>query len=527
MAVGQVRKPRRFEGLRRNLRLFVKSKIGLAGAIIIGFFVVLALFSPYLAPNNPVFGYNVSSPYSVPEWATVFPRYENLATTSSPVFANGFSSQGDISAWQTGGQSYTVKLAPYVHPGGNSSSGGGSILVNATIVPKSSLPMNPYLPGGQAFFSMSQSFQFTTKPPTSFVVNTVLKPVEMQNVSVIYINYILTSPHGNYSLSSVQSYTLRVQEEVTPDGLNQWKISNITSGLLPLSGLPQFGSQYNPASVAFNETGTYKFTVQLEAVPSGNNPRLAVYVSSVNFHILGRAYGLLGTDNLGRDLWSQFVWGSQVSLLIGVLSGVGAVLFGTIAGMVAGYLGGWADEALSRVTDFFLVLPFLPLAIILVFLIGQNPILYQSIYFWVIILFIVLSWPTIAKIIRGQVLSVKERQFVEASRAVGGGPGHIIRRHILPNVMGLVYSQMALNVSGFILLEAALDFLAIGIHPISTITWGLTLTNALSDALTNATVDYAWWWFLPPGIAIAALSLAFVLVGFALDQIFNPRLRAR
>jgi peptide/nickel transport system permease protein len=116
---------------------------------------------------------------------------------------------------------------------------------------------------------------------------------------------------------------------------------------------------------------------------------------------------------------------------------------------------------------------------------------------------------------------------VEASRAVGGGTGHILRRHILPNVMGLVFSQIALNVSGFILLEAALDYLAVSVHPISTMTWGLMLSNALPDAVSNSAQSYVWWWFLPPGICIAAVSLAFVLVGFALDSIFNPRLRAR
>lgn len=173
------------------------------------------------------------------------------------------------------------------------------------------------------------------------------------------------------------------------------------------------------------------------------------------------------------------------------------------------------------------MIPFLPLLIVAIFIISQNATLYAGVYYWIILLFIILTWPSIGKIIRSQVLTVKERSYVEASRAVGGGTGHIMRRHLLPNVMGLVYSQVALNVSGFILLEAALDFLAVSIHPLTTITWGAMLTQALPDAISNATASYVWWWFLPPGIAIAALSLAFVLVGFALDSIFNPRLRAR
>lgn len=250
-------------------------------------------------------------------------------------------------------------------------------------------------------------------------------------------------------------------------------------------------------------------------------------IASMSFHEQGNAYGLLGTDFEGRDCWSQLVWGSQISLLIGVASGIGAVALGTLAGLAAGYLGGVSDEIISRITDFFLVLPFLPLLIILVLIISQNTTLLAGLYFWVIVVFVVLSWPSIAKIIRSQVLSVKERQYVEASRALGGGTGHILRKHILPNVMGLVYSQIALNVSGFILLEAALDFLAVNVRPAGVMTWGVMLTQALPFATSDSAAGYVWWWFLPPGISIAALSLAFVLVGFALDSVFNPRLRAR
>jgi peptide/nickel transport system permease protein len=213
--------------------------------------------------------------------------------------------------------------------------------------------------------------------------------------------------------------------------------------------------------------------------------------------------------------------------LIGILSGVGSVALGALVGLAAGYIGGITDEFLGRVTDFFLVLPFLPLLIVVTLIISQNSAMIKSMYAWVVVIFIILSWPSIAKIIRSQVLSIKERQYVEASRAVGGGTGHIIRRHILPNVMGLVYSQIALNVSGFILLEAALDFLAVNIRPLDVTTWGVMLTKALPFATADRIHGYVWWWFLPPGISIASLSLAFVLVGFALDSIFNPRLRAR
>ncbi len=489
--------------------------------------MVLAVFAPLLTTNNPVFGYDVSSPYSVPEWATVFPRYHNLAVTSYPVDANTFTGTSDLSPWAFTGSKISVAAAPSVEPPGNLTKYTGSLMVNASATsPAPGAATNPTLPGGVPVFAMSQSFKFTTKPPTDFVVSAFVDPVVLKNVSSVYVNFEMQTPTGNYSFSSVEAYALREEIQISPQ-TNSWKNVTVPSGLLPLSGIPGFASSSDAAATVFSQPGTYTFTMQLQVVPTGATVQTQFYVTGVTFHILGRAYGLLGTDIYGRDLWSQFVWGSQVSLLIGILSAMGAVGIGTVTGLAAGYLGGGSDEVISRVTDFMLVLPFLPLVLILVSLLGQNPALYKNIYWWVIALFVVLSWPSITRIIRGQVLTVKTRQYVEASRALGGGPGHIIRRHILPNVMGLVYSQTALNVAGFIILEAALDFLAIGIHPIGTITWGLTLTNALSDALTNSAVDYAWWWFLPPGIAIAALSLSFVLVGFALDRIFNPRLRAR
>jgi peptide/nickel transport system permease protein len=507
---------------KKTARLYVKSKIGMIGLIVIVFFILLAVFSAQLAPNNPVTDFDVAAPYSVPAWATIFPQYSNLAITSNPI-ETVFANPAALAGWTTSGQNFTTRNV------------NGTLLVNASIVPNQKImndnlkghPDNKNLPGGQVFFSMSKQFQYNTKPPTAFTLNTVITPLEMTNVSDIYVNFIISNPTGNYSLASVQGYTLSSEIDIPSSELGQPTMVNVSSGYLTSSGLSAFGNTGDPAGLIFNGTGTYTLTMQIQAVPIANGSSISMLASGVNLHVLGGAFGLLGTDNYGRDVWSQFVWGSRISLLIGILSGIGAVALGTIAGLAAGYVGGLSDEVLSRISDFFLVIPFLPLLIVLLFIIGQNPVLYRGVYWWVILLFIVLSWPFIGKIIRSQVLTVKERSYVEASRAVGGGTWHILRKHILPNVMGLVYSQIALNVSGFILTEAALDFLAVSIHPIDTITWGIMLTNALPDATSNSAASYVWWWFLPPGIAIASLSLAFVLVGFALDSIFNPRLRAR
>jgi peptide/nickel transport system permease protein len=515
-------------GFRKTARLYLKSKIGVTGLIIIAFFVILAVFAPLIDSNNPVFAQNLGAPLSVPSWATIFPQYAGYAVTGNPVPQIGFATPAAVEAWALSGvaNGNVTRAVSSAVPPARVGKFPGSMQLNASIIPNQQNTTSEYLPGGQVFFSLSYTFQWTTKPPNTFQVNMLFDPLEMENVSAIYLNYIISTPKENFSLSTVQAFGIKVAIDYPSSQTEAWTSSAVSSFSLTNSGLPGF-SNIPAGTTIFGQHGTYKLVLQVLGVPTGARSSISMDIASLYFQVQGNAYGVLGTDNLGRDVWSQFVWGSQISLLIGIASGIGAVALGTLAGVAAGYLGGMSDEILSRVTDFVLVLPFLPLLIIIVLILSQNPVLYSSIYFWVVMVFTLISWPSIAKIIRSQVLSVKERQYVEASRAVGGGTGHILRRHILPNVMGLVYSQIALNVSGFILLEAALDFLAVSLKPTGVMTWGVMLTNALPYATSDATASYVWWWFLPPGISIAALSLAFVLVGFALDSVFNPKLRAR
>jgi len=516
------------------------------GFIIIAFFVLMAVFAPELGQNNPVTATDLATPLSPPAWAVIFPQYRDLIPTYSPLPSADFNTKAAIGAWTLSGQNYTTSFTS-VGPVDYFPAYTGSMLLNASITPRlsiwnSSTP-NPQLPYGEVFFSMSRSFKFdhAVGQAFNFGADVTEEPLTMVNVSDIYFDFIISGPTGNWSLASVNGPALQPQIDVNTNALGQgWNQLTVDSALITGTDVPGLGNATSPSAAIFNKTGTYTLTMELQAVPCqpggspysgscvpGTNTSVSMLISEVDFHIDGGAYGLLGTDSLGRDVWSEFVWGSQVSLEIGISAGVGAVALGTIIGLASGYLGGIWDEILSRGTDFVLVLPFLPLLIVLSFIIQQNPALSANVYEWIIFIFIIISWPAITKIIRSQVLTVKERQYVEASRAVGGGTWHIIRKHILPNVMGLVYSQVALNVAGFILLEAALDFLAISIHSIFTMTWGIMLTQALPFAVTASNNSYVWWWFLPPGIAIASLSLAFVLVGFALDSIFNPRLRAR
>ena len=223
----------------------------------------------------------------------------------------------------------------------------------------------------------------------------------------------------------------------------------------------------------------------------------------------------LGTDHLGRSVWTQFVWGSRVSLFVGLMATLLTIFIGSVVGITAGYFGGWTEAVLMRVTEWFLVIPFLPLAIVLAAILGPSV--------WNIILVIgVTSWPATARLLRAQVLSVKERGYVERSRALGASNWHITSRHVLPNVAPLILANLTLTVPIAILTETTLAFLGLG-DP-QRASWGKTLEEAFQ---AGAIGRNAWWYYLPAGVGIVLVVLAFTLCGQALEEILDPRLRER
>ncbi|HEU0024977.1 MAG TPA: ABC transporter permease [Thermoleophilaceae bacterium] len=224
-------------------------------------------------------------------------------------------------------------------------------------------------------------------------------------------------------------------------------------------------------------------------------------------------FGPLGTDSLGRDVMTQFVWGSRISLLVGLAATVLAVLIGSVVGIAAGFFGGRTGGLLMRVTEWFLVIPFLPLAIVLAAILGPSV---QNI----ILVIGITSWPSTARLIRAQVLTLRERDYVDRSRALGASNWHLMSRHILPNVSPLILANTTLTVPIVILSEATLSFLGLG-DP-SNASWGKMLDDAFE---TGAVTLEAWWYFVPPGLGIMLVVLAFTLCGQALEEVLDPRLR--
>ncbi|MGZ8501418.1 MAG: ABC transporter permease [Candidatus Limnocylindrales bacterium] len=236
----------------------------------------------------------------------------------------------------------------------------------------------------------------------------------------------------------------------------------------------------------------------------------------------------LGTDDLGRDMLNQTVHGARISMTIGFLATMITILLGAVIGIVSGFRGGWVDNVLMRFTDFFLILPTFVLAILLapiiLDIVGDDAEIF-GIKAKLIVIVVVIgltSWASTARIIRSQTLSVKERMFVDRARVIGSGPGHIMRRHILPNVTNLIVANTVLTFAAAIFTETTLAFIGLG-DPFAP-SWG-QLLNAAQEI--GAPSLGAWWYIAPPAVSVVLVILAFTLVGNALDDVMNPKAAGR
>jgi peptide/nickel transport system permease protein len=237
------------------------------------------------------------------------------------------------------------------------------------------------------------------------------------------------------------------------------------------------------------------------------------YVDIDNIKAPPGAGHILGTDAAGRDVFARLVFAARVSMSVGLIAVAISGLIGTVVGLVSGYAGGWVDNALMRFTELVMTFPTFFAVIILVSLIGPN-------VFNVMLVIGVLGWTGIARLVRGQVLSLREMDYVTAARAVGAGGRRIIFVHILPGVMPYVMVAATLGLASAILTEAALSFLGLGVR-IPTATWG----NMLYAAQSLAVLESQPWLWIPPGLAIGLAVLAANFVGDGLRDALDTRMK--
>lgn len=222
---------------------------------------------------------------------------------------------------------------------------------------------------------------------------------------------------------------------------------------------------------------------------------------------------LLGTTSWGEDILSMLIFGSRVSLGIGLVTGLLIAFIGALMGTLAGYVGKAADMLIMRIVDVLLVIPTLPITIVLTNLFGKS-------YLMLVFIFTAFGWTGLARVVRSQVLVLKNSNYVTASEIVGAGRWYVMFRHILPGVSHLLIMSTALTSAGIMVAEAGLSFLGLG-DP-TAISWGKMLAEAQGG---GALMLGYWWWVIAPGIAIFITVSSFMLIGYALEEIFNPKMK--
>ncbi|WP_099209558.1 ABC transporter permease [Thermococcus henrietii] len=313
-------------------------------------------------------------------------------------------------------------------------------------------------------------------------------PLDMK---LMYISQQVTMNNTLYGYSQAMDLMRVIFGKITDDNGKPLSLTDVIYNAKPLQG-------------------NYKVEVIVKA------PKYVhVDLSNMKVVMVGRSYGILGTDQFGRPIAVGLLWGIRVALAIGLSVSVSTVLIGILIGVTSAYLGGWADEAIQTFTMFMMTLPVLPMLILLSLYFGGKISLTQLVF--ILVLF---GWMGTTRVARSMALQIKEQTYVEAARALGASTGRIVFKHIVPQLLPYAFASIALSVPGAILSEAGLSFL--GLTSKNMITWGQMLNNAQAN---GATLNGYWWQIIPPGLAIAFVGLIFVLIGVSLDTVLNPRLK--
>jgi len=522
------------------IRAIIKNKKGAFGLAIIIVFVIFALFPQLFTHYHPTGQRELAGSMAAPSWMRYLPGGEGLSENIFVIRDPGFKNPESIYQFNismTDPESVHIEYIPsfgYPHIYGR---GPGCMAVT--------YKREDARPKGNVTVEISKSFYYEFQGPPSkfsgdvaiFVEGTVreIEGKRLLDVPVQIKVYIKNQEGKKFCL-----WTPSTKLIDTP--FNDWRItrsspSSRTSEMSSWSTslkLRMYGYVIDPNTgqktpywflfavsperdIFGNKTGIMSYGIEISFIDQcpAENVKTTVYIDSLYFRTYGTAWGLLGTDKEGRDLFSQLIYGTRISLYVGLLAAIIGVILGLIVGLAAGYLGKLVDEFLMRFTDMLLVIPGLPLLIVLVAVLGAT-------IHNLIILLGFLGWMSFARVVRSQVLSLRERPFIEAARAAGAGTFYILRRHILPNLMGLVYVTLAQSVPGLIVTEASLSWL--GFYDPSVMSWGRMLYSVQFEA--GGAFD-KWWWVLAPGSCIALLAVAFIMIGFAMDEILNPKLRER
>jgi ABC-type dipeptide/oligopeptide/nickel transport system permease subunit len=496
-------------------RTLFRSKMAIVGLIVLVVYSFLAIAAPWITPYNPQTTI-VAGSYSPPSWYRYFNEGVGLSQNLALDSQTAFSADPLQNGWTFTSSNPNFLRSSY-DPTTNFLQGSGSL--------KISLDRSAGVGNFVATFSKTFTWPYRG-PPARFIGTIAVKTATASSSEPVQANVFVVreSDHRRWNITDTTPTNAtaninNVSWVTYPFNNTAWQVPQTLDSNSQSMGTLLGLVSLRPSELIFSSADRYTYGVTVtftNASPTG--PTQTVYIDDMNLQLYGSSWGLMGTDNTGLDIWSQLIYGARISLMVGLLSAFIGIALGLVVGLIAGYLGKIVDEVLMRFTDMLLVIPGLPLLIVLVSVIGNT--FGPGRTFALILIIGFLGWMGFARVVRAQVLSLKERPFVEAAKAAGAGTGHITARHIVPNIVGLIYVNLALAVPGAILSEAALSFLGLG--DVTVLSWGRMLNLVESNGAQSI-----WWWVLPPGLSIALVSLAFVMIGFSLDTLFNPRLRER
>jgi peptide/nickel transport system permease protein len=462
---------------------FSHNRIGFVGLVLLCIYVGMAVFSPWLTPYDPMSSTRIAESFAAPSWMTIFPQYRDCP--------------------------YTMDIYPYwdITEGDNppqvSVASGTSVAADINMPARDAAPV---------LIVATSTFNYPYGvPPMRFVSSFAWSTQNLSNVQWAAELVLTNLQTGNKSVIWLESYRNdNVNLGVVGDSNDYW--------LLKKLGYTEVGAM-NLARRVFSTPakGDYELAFRVSVMPLEENTKVAgqISIKDFKFFLPGLVHGVLGADFMGTDVLSQLIYGSRLSLMIGLMAAAISVSIGVLVGVVSGYMGGAVDEVTMRIVDVLLCLPTLPLLLTLVRLFGKN-------VFYIVLFIAIFGWVGLARVIRSQILYLRETAFVECALASGASKPYVMIKHLVPNIFPVAISSLVLSVPAGVLMEAALSFLGFGDPRVPT--WGKMLNYAYGHgAFENA----AWWWVVPPGLAITFLSLTFVFMGFAIDEIVNPRLRRR
>ncbi len=475
---------------------FYEVKHGVVGIIIVTIFIAMALSAPTLFPRYPGELARVGPNYAAPSWT-------RFTDPNAPPLKNYLPDTEfkDETAWNMSVTNYYTGFpddhGSFSYDTTDFTAGNQSLKLTLTDNSESA-----YYPTNVKAVT---SFHYDYSTPTWVTVNYDMKSNltgDLNPNSVVPYIRLTMPPEAIEDLGPYAETLSRI--DTRPRYPTEWTSYSRNITFLayyyifqPNSTVTfEFGLEYSRTSVNASETGNAEF-----------------WFDNVEIICFPSFWGPLGTTDKGQDVMAQLFWGCQVSLYVGIIATVIGVVVGLIVGLVAGYFSGIIDELLMRIVDFFLIIPTLPIMMVLAAVLSPS----LEVTTMIIAIF---AWPGPSRVIRSQVLVEKEKAYVEAAKAAGAGDVYVIFKHVFPNVLTLVFVQLATGVSGAILAESGLSFL--GLTPQNLVSWGHMLQASYA---TGALLNGAWWFVIPPGLMIVLLSMGFVFIGYAVDIAMNPRQR--